>query len=82
MSDFLQLVIVLVVVLFAAKFVGSAATRAENQNRTLFTIVATEEWVDKVIAATQAITGDLNLPNTGFLVVLPVIRAYGLDRKV
>ena len=54
---------------------------AENSNRTLFTIVHGEELVDKVVAATQAITGDLNLPNTGILVVLPVARAYGLDRK-
>lgn len=55
--------------------------RSEDQNRTLFTIVGGEELVDKVVAATQAISGDLNLPNTGILVVLPVIRAYGLDHK-
>jgi nitrogen regulatory protein PII len=54
---------------------------AENSNRTLFTIVYGDEIVDKVVAATQEITGDLNLPNTGILVVLPVARAYGLDRK-
>ena len=53
---------------------------AENSNRTLFTIVHGDEMVDKVVAATQAITGDLNLPNTGILVALPVAQAYGLDR--
>ena len=34
--------------------------------------------IDKVVAATQEITGDLNLPNTG---ILPVALAFGLDRK-
>ncbi|MGD0003623.1 MAG: hypothetical protein ABSE06_05270 [Anaerolineaceae bacterium] len=53
----------------------------ENSNRTLITVVNGEEMVDKVVEATQKITGDLNLPNTGILVVLPVTRAYGLDRK-
>jgi hypothetical protein len=54
---------------------------AENSNRTLLTIVHGDDMVDKVVAATQEITGDLNLPNTGILVVLPVARAYGLDRQ-
>lgn len=53
----------------------------ERLNRTLFTIVKDDEMVDRVIEATQSITGDLNLPNTGILTVLPVVRAYGLDRK-
>jgi nitrogen regulatory protein P-II 1 len=53
----------------------------EDSSRTLFTVVQSEEMVDKVVAATQNITGDLNLPNTGILVVLPVVRAYGLDRS-
>lgn len=53
----------------------------ETLNRTLFTIVPTEEMVDKVVAATQALIGDLNLPDTGILVVLPILKAYGLDRK-
>jgi len=33
-----------------------------------------------VIKATENLVGDLNLPNTGILTVLPVSRAYGLDR--
>jgi nitrogen regulatory protein P-II 1 len=55
--------------------------RVENTNRTLFTIVKHEDMVDKIVAATQKVTGDLNLPNTSLLVVLPVLRAYGLDRQ-
>jgi nitrogen regulatory protein PII len=53
----------------------------ETLNRTLMTIVPSEEMVDKVVAATQMLIGDLNLPNTGILAVLPVTRVYGLDRK-
>jgi nitrogen regulatory protein P-II 1 len=53
----------------------------ETLNRTLLTIVPSDEQVDKVVAATQALIGDLNLPNTGILAVLPVARAYGLERK-
>jgi len=49
----------------------------ENLNRTLMTLVPTDEMVDKVVEATIRITGDLNKPNTGVLAVLPVARLYG-----
>lgn len=52
----------------------------ENLNRTLLTLVETEEMIDKVVDATQNVVGDLNLPNTGILAVLPVTRVYGLHR--
>ncbi|GIV65875.1 MAG: hypothetical protein AB1457_11380 [Chloroflexota bacterium] len=52
----------------------------QNLNRTLVTIVEDDDMVDQVVAATQRVTGDLNLPNTGILSVLPVIRSYGLNR--
>jgi len=55
--------------------------RAQNANRTFFTIVHGDEMVDKVIAATESVTGDLDLPDTGILVALPVARARGLHRK-
>ncbi len=53
----------------------------ERLNRTLFTIVDDETMIDKIVEATQSVTCDLDLPNTGILTVLPVIRAYGLNRK-
>jgi nitrogen regulatory protein PII len=53
----------------------------ERLNRTLFTIVPSDEMVDKVIQVTQELIGDLNLPNTGILAVIPIARVYGLDRK-
>lgn len=53
----------------------------ETLNRTLFTIVPSEKMVDNVVAATEGVVGDLNLPNTGILAVIPLARVYGLDRK-
>jgi len=53
----------------------------ETQNRTLITVVDDRNTVDKIIEATVKITGDLDLPNTGVLFVLPVLEAYGLNRK-
>jgi len=50
-------------------------------NRTLITIVKDEKMIPAVVEATQRIIGDLNEPNTGILTVLPLIEAYGLDRK-
>ena len=54
----------------------------ENMNRTLITIVDDEAMADRVVAATQSVTGDLNQPNTGILVVLPIVRSYGLNRML
>ncbi len=54
---------------------------AQNLNRTLLTIVSGEEMVDRVIAATESVAGDLDLPDTGILVVLPLARVRGLHRK-
>lgn len=53
----------------------------EQFNRTLMTVIQDDTLLDAVVSATQAVTGDLNLPNTGILTVLPVVKAYGLDRK-
>lgn len=53
----------------------------EEPSQTIFSVVAEQATVDAMIAAAQAIIGDLNQPNTGILFVLPVLQAYGLDRK-
>jgi len=50
----------------------------EEQHRTLFTVVEDEAQVKRIIEATQAITGNLDEPDTGALFVLPVTRAVGL----
>ncbi|MEZ4641781.1 MAG: hypothetical protein R3E31_03390 [Chloroflexota bacterium] len=50
----------------------------EEHHRTLFTVVDSDELVDKIIAATQSVIGDLNAPNKGVLFVLPVNRVIGV----
>jgi hypothetical protein len=49
-------------------------------SRTLFTVMK-DELVPKVVEATLRVVGDLDEPNTGVLVVLPTLMAYGLDKK-
>ncbi len=51
----------------------------ESQNRTLISVVKDREVVDRIIAATSRVVGDLNQPETGILVVLPVMEAYGIS---
>lgn len=53
----------------------------ERLNRTLMTIVKDDAMVEKVVAATEKVIGDLDLPDTGIMAVLPVASAYGLNRK-
>lgn len=53
----------------------------EEHHRTLFSVVEGEAMVDKVIAATEAVLGDLSEPDSGILVALPVYRAVGIHRR-
>jgi hypothetical protein len=53
----------------------------EENSRTLFTVVPDGFDVDKLIAATEAITGSLDDPDTGILFTLPVTRVRGLHRR-
>lgn len=50
----------------------------EYYSRTIFSIVESEEIVERVIAATQRVVGDLMKPGAGLLAVLPVAKVYGL----
>lgn len=51
---------------------------SEKLSRTIFATIKEEALIDKIVAATQRIMGDLNEPDTGMLLVVPVLRAYGL----
>jgi nitrogen regulatory protein PII len=53
----------------------------ELYHRTLFTVVPDEATVDRIVVATEAVLGDLLLPNSGFLFVVPVSRALGLRKQ-
>ncbi len=53
-------------------------THQEIHSHTIFTVVDDESLIDRILEATQAVVGDLNQPNTGILIALPVARAYGI----
>ncbi len=53
----------------------------ETQHRTLFTIVDSEEQIEKILHATESVVGDLEQSHTGFLFVLPVSHVYGRSKK-
>jgi len=59
---------------------GSLTAHEEFFSRTLFTVVETETIVDRLIEVTESVVGALRQPETGFLVVLPVLRTYGMDK--
>lgn len=50
----------------------------EEHHRTLMVLVKEEATIDKLIATTGNVVGDLNEPNKGVLMVLPVLRVVGL----
>jgi nitrogen regulatory protein PII len=52
----------------------------ELLNRTLFTIVHDQGTVDRLVQATERVTGSLDEDNTGILAVMPVPQVYGLRR--
>jgi nitrogen regulatory protein P-II 1 len=52
--------------------------KMDQLSRTIFSIVDDETVVDKIIAATERVVGDLSQPDRGLLVVLPVSRVLGL----
>ncbi len=49
----------------------------EVLNRTLFTLVDSQDLIDKVVAATEALVGPLANDNNGIMAVLPVAQIYG-----
>jgi nitrogen regulatory protein PII len=53
----------------------------ENMNRTIFTVVMDEAQVEAVVAATKKVAGELDERETGLLLVLPVARAYGVNKR-
>lgn len=53
----------------------------EEPHRTILSVVDDETMVDKMAAVAQQTIGDLDEPHTGFLFVVPVLKAYGLGRK-
>lgn len=53
----------------------------ETHHRTMFTVVPDDTTVDRIVAATERVVGDLSQPNSGFLFVVPVSRVLGLQKR-
>ncbi len=51
----------------------------EINHRTLLSVVKEEAVVDEMVRRAEEVIGNLDQPNTGFLFVVPVLRAYGLN---
>lgn len=49
-------------------------------HNTLFAVVPGLEVVERVVAATEKVVGDLSQPNTGVLFAVPVAAAWGLPK--
>jgi len=53
----------------------------EIHHRTVFTVVPDEATVDRIVAVTEAVLGDMLEPNSGFMFVVPVSRSLGLRKS-
>jgi nitrogen regulatory protein P-II 1 len=56
-------------------------TSQELHHRTLFTVIEDEATLERIIAATERVIGDLTRDHTGFLFVVPVTRVLGLEKR-
>jgi hypothetical protein len=52
----------------------------ESFSRTLFATVPDRALADALVTATRRVIGNLEDPETGVLMVLPVLEAYGLQK--
>ena len=53
----------------------------EYNHRTIFSVVPDDFDIDDLIRRTEAITGDFDEPDSGFLFVVPVTTVRGLKRR-
>jgi hypothetical protein len=50
---------------------------SEKLSRTILATIKDEALIDKIVAATQRVMGDLDRPETGMLLVMPILKSYG-----
>lgn len=53
----------------------------EEHHRTMFSIVQGEEMVQRLIEATEKVTGKLTEPHTGILFAMPLSHVVGVPRR-
>lgn len=58
------------------KLLSGASSRI--QNYTVFSVIRTEETLEKAVALVHSVVGDMTKPGTGILFVLPVTKVEGL----
>jgi hypothetical protein len=54
---------------------------AEQGNFTIFAVVSEEAYIQRGLAATESVVGDLSGPNTGIFIAWPLVFAKGFDGK-
>ncbi|HZJ83049.1 MAG TPA: P-II family nitrogen regulator [Clostridia bacterium] len=59
-------------------FLKSFLETSHPYNKTIFSILETEELVDEVVAAIKEVVGDINQPGIGMVFTVPVGRIYGI----
>ena len=59
---------------------GRACDSEEIKQRTLLSVIESDELLERAIAEAESIVGGFGEPNTGVLFVLPVVRTLGLRR--
>ena len=59
-----------------SKLLSGASRRMENS--TIFSVIRTEETLEKAIALVHEVVGDMKNPGSGILFVVPVTRIEGL----
>lgn len=52
----------------------------QDVSRTIFTTAKDESMIDKILATTESVVGDLHHHETGVFLVLPMVRAHGLEK--
>ena len=52
----------------------------ESPQRTMFAVIGDDMDIDKVVAASEAVVGSFDEPNSGILFVVPVTHVRGLRR--
>ena len=52
----------------------------EVHHRMVMSVVEEESTVDRMVAIVEEVIGDLDEAHTGFLFVVPVLRAYGMGK--
>lgn len=54
----------------------------EYFSRTLFSIVEDEPMAERLVEATEKVVGDLHKPGKGLIVIMPILKAYGLGEPL